>query len=69
MGKFIEQAHDAIDDWRPFLITLDKISLKVEKIIYPKVDPLAETGDENDLYPKKNRLDFPRPSVNFPPAN
>ena len=61
MAKFIEQAHSAVDESRPFIITLNKKLKIVEKIIYPIVDPLADEGNINDLYLKKEVLQFPNP--------
>ena len=52
MGEFIEQASYAVDEDRPFVITLNKRTKLVEKIVYPKVDPLADTGLIDDLYLK-----------------
>ena len=59
MAKFIEQAHSAVDESRPFIITLNKKLKIVEKIIYPNVDPLADDGNINDLFLKKEVLQFP----------
>lgn len=53
MGKFIENVHSAISVSKPFLVTLNSMNLKVDKIIYPKIDPFADEGDEKDLLPKK----------------
>lgn len=63
MASFIEQAHAAVDERRPFVITLNKKEMAVEKIVYPKVDPLADKGDINDLYLKKNILLSPKPTI------
>ena len=63
MAKFIEQAHSAVDENRPFLITLNRTTSSVEKIVYPRVDPLADKGDINDLYLKKDVLLTPRPRI------
>ena len=63
MANFIEQAHAAVDEERPFIITLNKRTKTVEKIVYPNVDPLADRGRINDLYLKKNILLTPRPNV------
>jgi len=65
MAKFIESAHSAVDEWKPFLIKLSKKEMKVTKIVYPKIDPLSDTGDIKDLLPKKKVLDFSKPDVNF----
>lgn len=53
MGKYIENVHSAISEDRPFLISLNTHSLKVEKIIYPKIDPFADEGNVEDLLPRK----------------
>ncbi len=65
MARFIEQAHYGIDEQRPFLITLNTHKMSVEKIVYPRIDPMSDSGDEKDLYPKKEVRQFPRPNVNF----
>jgi hypothetical protein len=61
MAQFIEQAHAAVDEERPFIITLNKKSKMVEKIVYPKVDPLADKGRTSDLFLKKEILFNPAP--------
>lgn len=63
MAAFIEQAHSAVDEDRPFLITLNRKLKMVVKIVYPNVDPLADRGNINDLYLKKEILHNPRPTV------
>ncbi len=63
MALFIEQAHSAVDEERPFIITLNKRTKMVEKIIYPNVDPLEDNGNVKDLYLKKNILLTPKPIV------
>nr|BDT27807.1 hypothetical protein BHI3_12730 [Bacteriovorax sp. HI3] len=65
MARFIEQAHYGIDEQRPFLITLNTRKMSVEKIVYPRIDPMSDSGDEKDLYPKKEVRQFPRPDVNY----
>ncbi len=65
IGKFIESAHSAVDEWKPFLIKLSKKEMKVTKIVFPKIDPLSDSGDIKDLLPKKRILDFNRPEVQF----
>lgn len=62
MAKFIEQAHYGIDEQRPFIINLSTSKMQVEKIVYPRIDPMSDSGDEKDLYPKKEVRDFPRPT-------
>ena len=63
MAKFIESAHYGIDEQRPFIITLDTTKMSVEKIVYPRIDPMNDTGDIKDLFPKKSIQAFPRPSM------
>jgi hypothetical protein len=63
MASFIEKAHSTVDERRPFLITLNKKTQLVEKIVYPKVDPYADRGNVKDLYLKKEVLITPRPTV------
>ncbi|MBA2405061.1 MAG: hypothetical protein H0V66_09850 [Bdellovibrionales bacterium] len=52
LGKFIENVHSAISEEHPFVITLSTKNVKVEKILYPKVDPYTDTGEVKDLLPK-----------------
>ena len=52
MGRFIENVHSAISEEHPFVIRLNTKSLKVDKIVYPKVDPFTDKGDDKDLLPK-----------------
>lgn len=52
MGKFIESAHYAISEEKPFLITLSVKNLKVKKIEYPGIDSFADEGELKDLLPK-----------------
>jgi len=52
MGKFIEQAHFAVDESRPFLLRLNRKKGQVSKIIYPKYDPLSDEGDWQELMVK-----------------
>lgn len=56
MGRFIENVHSAISVEMPFLITLHTKSLKVDKIIYPKIDPFADEGKDESLLPRKKEL-------------
>jgi hypothetical protein len=53
LGKFIENVHSAISEEHPFELTLNTKSLRVEKIVYPKVDPFTDEGHLKDLLPKK----------------
>lgn len=52
MGRFIEAAQYGISEEKPFIITLDKKNLKVEKIVYPKIDQFDDQGNVDDLLPK-----------------
>ena len=52
LATFIEQASAAVDEARPFVITLNKRTKLVDKIVYPKVDPLTDSGLISDLYLK-----------------
>lgn len=63
LATFIEQAHAAVDEERPFIITLNKRTKSVEKIVYPNVDPLSDKGRIQDLYLKKDILLTPRPTI------
>jgi hypothetical protein len=53
LGKFVENIHMGISEKNPFLITLSRSNMQVERIVYPNIDPLDDTGDINDLLPKK----------------
>lgn len=63
MAKFIERAHAAVDEERPFIITLNKKTQLVEKIVFPDVDPLSDKGNVKDLFLKKEILHNPRPTI------
>jgi len=52
MGRFIEQAHMAIDENNGFKIILSRQTMEVEQIFYPRLDPLADDGKMEDLFPK-----------------
>lgn len=52
MGRFIEQAHMAIDENNGFKIVLSRKTMEVEQITYPRLDPLADDGKMEDLFPK-----------------
>lgn len=52
LGRFIEQAHMAIDEDNGFKIVLSRKNMQVKQIIYPNIDPLADDGDMKDLFPK-----------------
>lgn len=62
LGKYIENVHSAISEEHPFLITLETSSLSVKKIVYPKVDPFADKGEEKFLFSPKLLLpNLPKP--------
>lgn len=63
MAKFIEQAHYGIDEQRPFVITLNTKRMLVEKIVYPHIDPMSDSGNIKDLFPKKEVRAFSRPDI------
>ncbi len=42
LGRFIENVHSAVSEEHPFVITLNTKSLKVEKVLYPKIDPFTD---------------------------
>lgn len=52
MGRFIEQAHMAIDEENGFKIVLSRKTMEVEQVVYPRLDPLADDGKMKDLFPK-----------------
>lgn len=52
LGRFIEQAHMAIDENNGFKIILSRSNMQVEQIVYPNLDPLADDGKMEDLFPK-----------------
>lgn len=54
MGRAIETTAAGITEDRPFLITLRTKGLKVEKIVYPNLDPYIDEGTHKDLLPKEN---------------
>lgn len=56
MARFIESVHSGISEEKPFLITLHTKTLKVDKIVYPKIDPFADEGKDQDLLPPKQPL-------------
>jgi hypothetical protein len=61
MAKFIESTHYAIDEENPFIISLNMKAMRVEKIVYPQIDPFSNTGNMNDLFPKKKVIQFSKP--------
>lgn len=52
MGRFIEAGSFGISEAKPFLLTLDPKSNKVEKIVYPKINIYDDEGSFEDLLPK-----------------
>lgn len=52
MGKFIEQSSFGVSESHPFVIRLSTKSLKVERIVYPKLDPFIDRGTHRDLLPR-----------------
>ena len=63
LSRFIERTHHAIDEERPFIITLDTQKMSVEKIVYPNIDQYADKGSIKDLLPKSDIRDFKRPTI------
>ena len=53
LGRFIEQSHMAIDEKQGFKIVLSRKTMEVEEIHYPDIDPLSDSGEFEDLFPKK----------------
>jgi hypothetical protein len=53
LGEFIENIHMGISQSNPLEILLTRKNLQVARIIYPNIDPLDDTGDISDLFPKK----------------
>lgn len=52
MGRFIEAASSGISDSKPYLISLNTKTQKVDKIFYPKIDIYDDEGTFEDLLPK-----------------
>lgn len=52
MGRFIEAGSFGISEAKPFLITLNPKSQKVDKIVYPKINIYDDEGTFEDLLPK-----------------
>lgn len=57
LGKFIENMHSAVSEEHPFVITLNTKNLKVEKIMYPRIDPFTDKAIIKN--PKKKLLKLP----------
>lgn len=55
LGRFIETSQYGVSQERPFLITLNRKTGQVSKVIYPKIDPLADEGDEKEMLGPLNR--------------
>jgi hypothetical protein len=55
LGRFIEQSHFGVTPARPFVFVLNRKTGQVSKIVYPKIDPLADDGDEEDLLTPLNK--------------
>lgn len=53
MGKFIERSSFGVSESHPFVIRLSTKSMKVERIVYPKLDPFMDRGTHKDLLPKR----------------
>ena len=52
MARSIELTHSAVSEEHPFLITLAREGNRVTRVVYPRVDPLADEGPESALLPK-----------------
>lgn len=63
IGRFIETSHFGIDESRPFLITLNTKTMKVDKIVYPKIDQFADEGTMQDLFSKPRVIMTMQPKV------
>lgn len=55
LGRFIETSQYGVSWERPFLITLNRKTGQVSKIIYPKIDPLADEGNEEEMLGPLNK--------------
>ena len=63
LARFIERTHHAIDEERPFIITLNTQKMSVEKIVYPNLDQYSDKGNIKDLFPKSDIRDFKKPTI------
>lgn len=52
MGRFIEATESGISESKPFLISLNPKTHKVDKIVYPKINVYDDEGTFEDLLPK-----------------
>lgn len=64
MGRFIEGGSFGISESKPFLITLNPKTQKVDKIVYPKINIYDDEGTFEDLLPKapvhvKEKIEIP----------
>lgn len=55
LGRFIESSQYGVSREKPFLITLNRKTGQVSKIIYPKIDPFADEGNEEDMLGPLNK--------------
>ena len=53
MARFIEASSSGISEAKPFLISLNPKSQKVDKIVYPKINIYDDEGTFEDLLPKR----------------
>lgn len=56
MGMFIEAAHMAVDEERPFKIRLNVKTGYVAQIEYPAIDEYSPDGEIEDLLPKRKLI-------------
>lgn len=52
MSRFIEATSFGISDSKPFLISLNPKTSKVDKIVYPKINIYDDEGTYEDLLPR-----------------
>lgn len=52
LAKFIEDTYYAIDHQKPLIIDLNRKEVRVDRIVYPSIDPLTDKGKVEDLLPK-----------------
>jgi ribosomal protein S12 methylthiotransferase accessory factor YcaO len=45
LGQFIESVQAGVTEEKPFYLFLNREAMKVEKIIYPRLDPLLQNND------------------------
>lgn len=68
LARFIETSSAGIGQETPFLITLDMRSHQVKKLVYPNVDPYADSGTFKDLLPKEPVFLKDTPSTHHKPV-